>query len=620
MNTKQITIDFEELLRLAPDAFLLGNPKGDILYANEQIFPLTGYTQSELFNKNISTLFTDVSLEKKPLRYDLLQQGQNVITERQLIKKDGSFIHIEMISKKINSDLYTSFIRDISQVAKTRVHLQESEEKYRAAFLTSPDAININTLDGVYIDINEGFTALTGYTKEDVVGRSSSDIEIWAIPEDRLKLIEGLKKDGKVKNLQSSFRRKNGKVGDGLMSASIINIKEAPHILSVTRDISSHLKFMNALQKSQKMEAMGTLAGGIAHDFNNLLAGIYGMIEISMGEERKDIRTRYLQTAVKSIERARDLTSQLITFAKGGNPKIESENILNIITESAKFALSGTNIHLEITSGKDIQICRIDKNQISQVIDNIIINAKQAAPPATIIKLSFSGRTINSEDQLFLKPGQYVQIDISDNGPGIPSNLQSRIFEPFFSTKKDGHGLGLATCSTIIDNHNGLLYISKSTSEGATFTILLPVEEQNRKSKNTESELTQKIEGENRGGNIIIMDDNETILDVLKLMISELGYDVTISTTGEDLLNMVKSHPENYFKGAIMDLTVKSGKGGADIAGELKQTSPHTVLVAMSGYTDNSIISQPEENDFHTSLSKPFTSTQLADLFEKHIK
>ena len=265
---------YRMFIDLAADAFFQGNASGNFIAVNNSAIELTGYSHEELLKMNMKDLFSNNILNHKPLRYDLLEQGKTLKTEREIVKKDGNTVFVEMNSKKMPGNTYQSFFRDITKRKQTEEELikakeiaEENEKKFKVAFVTSPDSININLLDGTYIEINDGFTKLTGFTKEDVIGKKSTDLGIWAIPEDRIFFVKQLKENEIIENLESVFRCKDGRLITALMSANIIQIKNVPHILSVTRDITARKQIENDLVLAiKKAEENSKLIENIANN------------------------------------------------------------------------------------------------------------------------------------------------------------------------------------------------------------------------------------------------------------------------------------------------------------------------------------------------------------------
>jgi PAS domain S-box-containing protein len=493
--------------------------------------------------------------------------------------------------------------------------LRENEEKFRKAFYLSPDSINVNRLsDGEYISVNQGFTRIMGYTEEELLGKSSLAVNIWANPDDRERLVAGLSANGIVENLAADFISKRGDRLHGLMSAAIIEFNGTPAILSVTRDITEKQQLLDHLGRAQKLDSLGILAGGIAHDFNNLLSGIFGYIEIAKQHcDSGDPAGYYLEKALEVFRRAGDLTNQLLTFAKGDLPSRKPTALGPIITKCATFSLSGSKVSAEFRIADDLALCEVDEGQIGQVIDNLVINALQAMPMGGTIAISASN--FEGIPHPTLPGGRYVRITVADQGIGIPSDIVPRIFDPFFTTKQRGSGLGLSTCYSIIKKHEGTIEVASEPGKGTTFTIFIPA------SRARIAPAPDAPPKEHHGsGRVLIMDDQEFFLDVASQMFIAMGYAVTTSREGnEALAQFSKARAEGApFRCAFLDLTIPGGPGGREVLTGIRKIDPDMPVFASSGYSDDPIMSQPREFGFTDSIRKPFRAADLADLMERH--
>ena len=489
-------------------------------YVSSSVFNLLGYTPQEILSKNI-----EFFLEKEDVNvvYNILKsrltaeknrdnnRRDHLIIENKQKRKDGRIIWVErklsFLRDKNNKAIgILAIARDITENKNTQEALKVSEEKFRLSFKTSPDSIVLTRLsDGLIVDANDGFKNLSGYTDEEIIGKTTHEISLWRNVGDRDKMTKLLQEKGEVKNLEFQFVRKDGTIAETLLSAAIISVGNEPHLITIVRDITENKKLFDIVQRSQKLESLGILAGGIAHDFNNLLTGIYGYIDMAIGQSRDETVSELLNSAIKSMDRARALSHQLLTFSKGGEPVKKPGKLFPFIEEIVKFSLSGTNIQPLFKIADDIQICEFDKNQLSQVIENIIINAQQAMPLGGEIVISAQNIVVK-ENGIVKKfdNKDFVKISIKDSGTGIPSDIISSIFDPFFTTKEKGHGLGLATSYSIVKKHGGAITVESEMGEGTTFHIYLPA----TNNKIFDDQKEQKPDYYQGEGRILIMDDS----------------------------------------------------------------------------------------------------------------
>jgi CheY-like chemotaxis protein len=373
---------------------------------------------------------------------------------------------------------------------------------------------------------------------------------------------------------------------------------------------------MEELHNSKQIESLGVMAGGIAHDFNNLLAGMFGFINLALLKKPPENIAVYLKKAMTAMERARKLTTQMLTFSKGGAPVKNVSNIVDVVEDAVKFALSGSDIKVSINSERKQHICNFDEHQIAQVLDNIVINAKQTDPPVTTLNITIKNIKIKKQNRYALDKGNYIQISIADNGPGIPAETAKHIFEPFFTTKEKGHGLGLSTSYSIIRKHGGNLSIEQKTDKGAIFNILLPLYADTPKDK-----ADQKDSLITKGtGRILIMDDDESILNFLKEELQLLGYTVDTAKSGEGVLFHLKNKRAiSDYSAMMFDLTVKGGMGGKELIKKIRKMDLKIPVFVVSGYSADNVMSNPSEFGFTDSLAKPFDSKTLHALLARNI-
>ncbi len=382
---------YKALIDLAAVGILLGSHDGYVLVANKCLCDIFGFERDEFIGKHISQLgFTKESLNREPFRFDLLKAGDTVDRVRDILHPNGTIVTVEMRTVMMPDKTYQAIFTDITERNKTEQELRASEERFRLAFRTSPDSVNINSvIDGTYVDINDGFTKILGYTRDDVIGKSSVSLNIWKDVEDRIVVVEGLKKHSYIENVEAEFISKSGETKIGLMSASVIRIHGEDLILSITRDITGRkreeeekVRVEGLLQQAQRMEAVGTLAGGIAHDFNNLLMGIQGRTSLmAIDLQQSDTSLAHIRAIDEHVCSASNLTRQLLGAARGGkyNPRPTDLNDL-IERSSIMFGRTRKEITIHTHYTKHGVAAVVDRTQIEQVLLNLYVNAWQAMP------------------------------------------------------------------------------------------------------------------------------------------------------------------------------------------------------------------------------------------------
>ena len=386
------------------------------------------------------------------------------------------------------------------------------------------------------------------------------------------------------------------------------------------RLLGAMLERENMLKKTQNMdrlESLGILAGGIAHDFNNLMGGILGYIDMARLITKEGKVSSYLSKAMNAIDRARALTGQLLTFAKGGAPIQKIDHLFPFVEETAKFALSGANVSCNFDVPQDLWACNFDKNQIGQVIDNFVINAQQAMPVGGTIEFSSRNITFAENEHPLLEKGNYVKISITDTGIGIPKELLAKIFDPFFTTKPKGHGLGLATCYSIIKRHGGCIDVESEQGKGSTFHVYLPA------STETVSAAKKKTVKTHHGsGTFLVMDDEEVMRETISDMLGALGYTVVSKNHGQGAIDFYHSETKSNrtIVGMIFDLTVPGGMDGKAAIEEIRKTNKDIPAFVASGYADDPVMKNPAEYGFSASICKPFMRKELTEMLNRYMK
>lgn len=377
------------------------------------------------------------------------------------------------------------------------------------------------------------------------------------------------------------------------------------------RDITDRKKMEEEVLRAQKLESIGVLAGGIAHDFNNLLTIILGNISLAKMDRGSFEKTlERLEDTERACLRARDLTKQLLTFARGGVPVKRTVLIGQVLRDASIFALRGSGVKCEFNIADDIWPAEVDEAQINQVISNLIINACQAMPGGGRIKISAQNVCIREDSPLPLEKRDYVQVSFSDNGTGIPEDNLGKIFDPYFTTKAKGSGLGLATVYSIIQRHGGSISVESKQGNGATFTFHLPASPD--KSPSSQSESATHFTTKRR---VLLMDDEELVRDIAAKMLAYLGYEVE---TAQDGVEAVKMHQEALeakqpFDAIILDLTVPGGMGGKDAIGKLLEIDPNVRAIASSGYSDDPVMSDYAAYGYKGIVAKPYKVQELSE-------
>jgi PAS domain S-box-containing protein len=381
----------------------------------------------------------------------------------------------------------------------------------------------------------------------------------------------------------------------------------------VLRDVTERQRMEEKLQNAAKMESVGILAGGIAHDFNNILTAIMSnltllQLDLSAMPEQASL----LDEAVRATKRAGDLTLQLLTFAKGGDPVRTAVHLTEIVKEAATFAHRGSGVKSEFHMPDDLWAANVDKAQISQVIQNLVINATQAMPVGGTLRIEASNARVPTGSHGVLAEGDYVCISVADTGAGIAPENINRIFDPYFTTKLQGHGLGLATVFSIIKRHQGHIEVSSLLGKGTVFTFWLPAAPVSEASSGIPSAFAASL----NGGRVLFMDDEVPILTMAERLMRRMGLDFEAVSDGAEAIKRYKSAREagRPFDLVVMDLTIPGGMGGREAIEILRKYDPKVRAIVSSGYSSDLAMSDFRKHGFAGMVAKPYDISELASV------
>jgi len=501
--------------------------------------------------------------------------------------------------------------RQIEERERAEEELRKSEEKYRMLVENANEAILV-AQDGMLRLVNSRAVEIMGYEEEEL---TSGVFVRFIHPDDQEMVVERHKRRMEGESLPNvySFRviDRSGNVKLLEINAVAINWEGRPATLNFVSDITARRRMDEELHKIEKLQSLGILAGGIAHDFNNILTAIQGNIGLAkLSSDSPGKVVERLTEAEKACLRAQGLTHQLLTFSRGGSPIKKAALISEIIKDSCAFALRGSNVRCEFFIPDDLWTVEVDVGQISQVIHNLIINADHAMPEGGSIHVLAENVAISSEDGLPLKEGKYLRLVVKDQGCGIPENVLPRIFDPYFTTKHKGSGLGLGTSYSIIKNHEGFITAESETGVGTTFHIYLPAS-QKKMSALRDSERPAPA----GKGRILLMDDEDLIRDLAGAMLSVLGYEVELAGDGDEAVELfqVAIDSSRPFDAVILDLTVPGGMGAKEAIQRLREIDPSVKAMVSSGYSNDPIMADYESHGFNGVVAKPYTPEEMSD-------
>ncbi|SEM17964.1 PAS domain S-box-containing protein [Syntrophus gentianae] len=490
---------------------------------------------------------------------------------------------------------------------------KESEERYRMLFENNHTVILLtNPETGRIVDANPAACEYYNCSREMMRQMKVTDIDTLT------EVHEIYEKDQGNKFLSNHFysqhRLADGQIRDVEVYIGPIHIDEQLHLCSVIHDITDRKRIDEELTRVHKLESVGILAGGIAHDFNNLLAVIMGTITlVKMISKKDDQIFNELSRAEAACIQARELTSRLITFSEGGGPLKKVHMLDRLLRESASIALSGSNLQCSFEFPDNLWPALIDEGQMQQVVLHLVRNAREAMPDGGIITISAENVRIAKDENPALKEGAYVKWSVEDRGRGIPEEHRSRIFDPYFTTKSlgdiKGRGLGLAICHSIIKKHEGLISYSTEIGKGTRFTVFIPASIEEKVL--SQRDVGQESEGVQ--GRILVMDDEETVRQVMGQILTHLGYEVVTTENGEEAVVLYEGAKAagQPFDLVILDLTVRGGMGGKIAIQKMREFDPDVRAIIATGYSNDPIVQSFRDYGFKEAITKPFTLMTL---------
>ncbi len=606
---------YRMLFEQSPDGILIIDTEGRIIEFNDAAHLQLGYTRQEFERLSISDIDPDQGPEEIRQSVREVLQGGRAAFEVRHRTKQGTIRDVQVITQALvladRTVLHTIW-RDITERRRMEEMLRESENFLHTIIETEPECVKLVGPDGTLLMMNRaGLAMIEADSLDQVKGTSVYRL----VSPEYLDAFKDLGKsvfEGRGGTLEFEMVGLKGR--HLFLETHAVPLKsekgEVIAQLGITRDVAERKKMEAEILRTQKTESVGLLAGGIAHDFNNLLTAIIGNISLAKAfVDPADKIHKRLTEAEKASFRARDLTQQLLTFSKGGTPIKKVVSLEEIIRDAAGFALRGSNVMSDIVVPSDLWPAEVDEGQISQVIHNLVINADQAMPQGGVVRV-MCRNVPGPEKGLPLKEGKYVELTIEDQGTGIPKEHLPKIFDPYFTTKQKGSGLGLAAAYSIIRRHGGYITVESELGAGTAFHVYLPA---------SDAAMPEKAEGEEGVvpgcGRVLLMDDEETVRKVTGAMLASLGYDVEYAEHGEEAIVRVKQAMEagRPFDALIIDLTIPGGMGGKDVISKLREMDPAVRAIVSSGYSNDPVMADFRSYGFDAVLAKPYEIRALSE-------
>lgn len=595
------------------DAMFLTEADGQVLEANSAAARMLGRSKDELHRIGRNG-FVDTTDPRLTSALEERERTGRFMGELHFKRKDGAPFPVEVSSAVFldskGQKKACDVIRDITERKLAEEALYESQEKYRMVVENANEAIVV-AQNGIARFTNRAAQELVGYPEE--VLKSRPFLE-FIHPDDREWVEQRYRKrlGGEPVPPSSCFRvvHQDGTVKWVELSGVLIHWEGGPATLNFLSDITERRKIEEELIRLDKLQSVGVLAGGIAHDFNNVLAAILGNISLAKAYSipGDKIQERLFE-AEKSCLRAQALTQQLLAFSSGGAPVKKVADLSRLVKEGCLGALWGSRVGCEFTFPDNLLQAEVDEGQISHVFANLVLNALQAMTDGGAIRVRGCNVTVTEDDGLPLAPGEYVKISLTDQGAGIPEEHIKKIFDPYFTTKNKGSGLGLTTAYAIVKRHGGLITVTSQLDVGTTFHVYVPASD-----KMAEVQRDLDDPPAFGKGRVLVMDDEESIRNLAKDLLSFLGYEVATAESGERAIDlyMKAKRSSQPFDTVILDLTVPAGMGGIEVVNALRKYDPNVKAIVSSGYSSDPVMAEYRQRGFCGVVAKPYTVSQLS--------
>jgi len=597
------------------------SPEGHFLDVNGACCSILGYTREEMLTLHVSDIDPNISEADWCALWEKMRDTKQLRFESLHKDKKGSTFPVEINCNLIrydNTEFLCAIVRDISERKEAEEALQASEDRYRIFTAITSDYVfkcSRSGSDPYIIQWMAGpVKAITGYSDEEIFAMGCWRHIIH--PDDSNRVITQLMHLKPSQKLTHTFRiiKKNGDICWIRESCYCDAGKELDELIlyGCSQDVTKQELLQEQVLKNQKLESLGILAGGIAHDFNNILTGIMGNISFArMFLDKSHRATQPLEAAENASGRAAQLARQLLTFAKGGAPIKKMISVRLLLEECLSLVLRGTNVLGHFEAPENLYNIEADEGQLWQVFNNIIINAVQAMPGGGTLAVRAENSDVGEDNSLGLPAGTYLKLTFSDEGCGISDENLKKVFDPYYTTKAGGSGLGLASVHSIISRHGGTAEIASQLNRGTTITLYIPAVEYCELENHPQITDQQDIGG--MYGRILVMDDEELIRGLTKEMLEYLGYTVTTCSNGEQAIEMYSSALEkgNTYYAVILDLTIRGGMGGMEAAQSILAKDPSAKLIVSSGYSNDPVMADYSRYGIHSALIKPYNADEL---------
>jgi two-component system cell cycle sensor histidine kinase/response regulator CckA len=622
---------YRSLVRASPDAVTATDLAGRITAVSRRTVEIHGgVTDQDLLGRAALDLIAPEERERATENTALALE-RNVIgpVEYSMLRLDGSRFAGELYAATVrdargNLTGFVATVRDITEKKRSQAALEESEARYRTLVELSPDAVVILRGAG-YAFVNDAFTRLFDYTQADVeAGLRFLDL----VPAHERAAVEAryqarLEGGRLMTTYQLELLTKGGRLVPCETSARLIQFEGAQADLVIIRDLTERVRAAEQqshldarLKLNEKLESLGMLAGGVAHDFNNILMGIQGTVDTLRLESPETVRERALLSDIETaVNRASELCEQLLAYAGRRQAKVGLLDLNSLVAETAKLLEPALPRHVRLARqlADELPPTMVNATQVRQAIMNLITNAADAVVAAGGTVTLRSGVGEFDADYLLdnaagsvARPGTYAYVEVADTGVGMPSETLERAFEPFYTTKSSGRGMGLVSVRGCVRAHHGALRVHTAPGAGSTFRLLFPVIREDVQPRPTGAATRTRA----RRGVILVVDDESLVRNVIATMVASEGYEVLMAERGEDALELFGEH-QSKIAGMVVDLRMPS-MSGRELLRAVRETSPDLPILIVSGHHDEDLDGLLGDHPPTQFLQKPFSAELLS--------
>ena len=507
-------------------------------------------------------------------------------------------------------------ISDITQAKLAERAIIRAKRQWEQTFDAVPDLIAILDDRQTVIRVNQALARRLGTTPQECVGKRCCDIFHDDDAPPSVCIHQQFLATGRPVEGEAFNRRLNG---DFITSVSPFHTEDPDTrwCIHISRDVTDRKRAEKELLKLRNLESIGMLAGGIAHDFNNLLMALVGNLELAKFNVKDEETTAYLDGALSSAFRARDLASRLLTFSKGGDPHLKPANVTRLIEETLQLCLCGSKVTSRLRCPEDLPPVIVDETQIKSAFQHIITNAREAMPWGGGLSITAQTATVEPANDPVMKAGRYLRIDFADEGDGIHPHHLEKIFDPYFTTKQmgsqKGMGLGLAICYSIIRHHGGHIAIDSTNGSGSTVSVYLPLTPSTAQQSAHRTPPDPATERSPRRRHLLFMDDEKSIWEVVRPIFAQMGCEVDFAADGDTAIRMYQDalDARDPYAATILDLTIRGGKGATEVIQHLLSIDPQVRAAVFSGYSSDPVFTDYRQYGFVGALQKPIQMEKL---------